>query len=115
LALLTGLEMSPPCELLRQQGTDPAVAAIILDVVLGHGAHPDPAAELAPICRDIIAGGGPQIIIYVLGTDQDPQDRAAQVRAFVDAGCVVTATAARVSLVAAALASRKPEIATTTL
>jgi FdrA protein len=102
-------------ELLREQGTDPAVAAIILDVVLGYGAHPDPAAELAPICRDIIAAGGPQIIIYVLGTDQDPQDRAAQVRAFVDAGCVVTATAARASLVAAALASRKPEIATTTL
>ena len=30
-------------ELLREQAADPAVAAILLDVVLGYGAHPDPA------------------------------------------------------------------------
>ncbi|MGQ0481569.1 MAG: protein FdrA, partial [Pseudonocardia sp.] len=98
-------------ELLREQGADPAVAAILLDVVLGHGAHPDPAAALAPVCRDIMDGGGPQIITYVLGTDQDPQDFAVQRQAFTDAGCVVTETAARASLAAAALATRKPELA----
>jgi FdrA protein len=98
-------------ELLREQGADPAVAAIILDVVLGYGAHPDPAAELAPICRDIIAGGGPQVVVYVLGTEQDPQDIAKQRRAFTDAGCLVTETAARASLVAAAVATRNPELA----
>jgi FdrA protein len=98
-------------EMLREQGADPAVAVIILDVVLGYGAHPDPAAELAPICAEITAGGGPRIITYVLGTEHDPQDYAAQKRAFEQAGCLVTETAARASLAAAALASRTPELA----
>ena len=33
---------------LAAEAADPATAVIMLDVVLGHGAHPDPAAELAP-------------------------------------------------------------------
>ncbi|GEL20937.1 protein FdrA [Pseudonocardia asaccharolytica] len=98
-------------ELLREQSTDPAVAAIILDVVLGHGAHPDPAAELAPVCAEIRAAGGPRIVVYVLGTDQDPQGFARQRRAFEEVGCLVTETAARASLAAAALARRDPAIA----
>ena len=51
---------------------------IILDVVLGYGAHPDPAGLLAPECESVMAEGGPQIIAYVLGTDQDPQRYSAQ-------------------------------------
>lgn len=98
-------------ELLREQGKDPSVAAIILDVVLGYGAHRDPAAELAPVCAAITADGGPAIITYVLGTEQDPQGLAAQRQAFTDAGCLVTETAARASLAAAALAVRDPELA----
>ena len=35
-------------EQLAAEAADPAVAVVLLDVVLGHGAHPDPAAELAP-------------------------------------------------------------------
>ncbi|NMI01340.1 protein FdrA [Pseudonocardia sp. K10HN5] len=102
-------------ELLREQGADPEVAAIILDVVLGHGAHPDPASELAPICAEIIAGGGPRVITYVLGTEQDPQGYERQRRAFEEAGCLVTETAARASLAAAALATRNPALAATAL
>ncbi len=98
-------------ELLIEQGGDPDVAAIILDVVLGYGSHPDPAAELAPVCAEISANGGSRVVIYVLGTEQDPQGFAAQRRAFTDAGCVVTETAARASLAAAAIARRDPELA----
>lgn len=97
-------------ELLREQGGSPDVAAIILDVVLGHGAHADPAAELAPVCREITADG-PAVVVYVLGTDGDPQGFARQRQAFADAGCIVTETAAQASLVAAALALGKPELA----
>jgi len=102
-------------ELLREHAADRSVAAIVLDVVLGHGAHRDPAGELAPVCREIIERGGPQIVSYVLGTDQDPQGYPAQRRAFAEAGCLVTETAARASLAAAALATRKPEIVVTPL
>ena len=59
-------------ELLRAQAGEPDVAAVLLDVVLGHGAHPDPAAELAPVCREITAAGGPRVVVYVLGTDARP-------------------------------------------
>ncbi|MCE0764278.1 protein FdrA [Pseudonocardia kujensis] len=98
-------------ELLREQAADPAVAAIVLDVVLGYGAHPDPAAELGPVCAEIAAAGGPRVVVYVLGTDRDPQGLDRQRRAFADAGCVVTETAARASLAAAALALRDPSLA----
>ena len=33
---------------LEKEAADPEVAVILLDVVLGYGAHPDPASELAP-------------------------------------------------------------------
>ena len=33
---------------LRRAAADPAPRCVLLDVVLGHGAQPDPAAELAP-------------------------------------------------------------------
>jgi FdrA protein len=98
-------------ELLREQGADPDVAAIILDVVIGYGAHDDPASELAPVCAEVTADGGPVVVVYVLGTDGDPQGFDGQRLAFTDAGCVVTETAARASLAAAAIASRAPELA----
>lgn len=51
----------------------------------------------------------------MLGTEHDPQGLARQRAAFADAGCVVTGTAARATLAAAAIASRKPELAATAL
>jgi FdrA protein len=98
-------------ELLREVGGDERVAAVVLDVVLGYGAHPDPAAELAPVCAEIVSRGGPAVVVYVLGTGGDPQDLGRQRAAFVDAGCVVTETAARAALAAAAIAQRRPELA----
>jgi FdrA protein len=86
-----------------------------MDVVLGYGSHPDPAGVLAPVCARLMTGGGPQVVTYVLGTEGDPQDYASQVRSLVDAGCIVTETAARAALVAAGIAARKPEIASVAL
>jgi FdrA protein len=98
-------------EFMRSAGEEDDVAVVLLDVVLGHGSHPDPAGELAPVCADIIAGGsGPRVVAYVLGTDGDPQGWDRQRAVLVEAGCVVTATAARASLAAAALALRRPSL-----
>jgi FdrA protein len=99
-------------ELIRREGHDPATAVLLLDVVLGHGAHPDPASELAPACAEVLAQpDGPRVVVYVLGTERDPQGYLVQRRAFEDAGCIVAPTAARGALVAAAIASRRPEVA----
>jgi len=79
-------------------------------VVIGKGAHADPAGQLAPVCDEIHRCGGPQVVAYVLGTAQDPQGLERQRRALEDAGCIVPQTAARAALAAAALATRDPQL-----
>jgi FdrA protein len=98
-------------EILRAQAREPDVAVVLLDVVLGHGSHADPAGELAPVLAEVMADGGPQVVAYVLGSSGDPQDYAGQRATLEAAGCLVTETAARAAYLAAAIAARKPEIA----
>lgn len=97
-------------EWLREAGEDEQVAVVLLDVVLGYGAHADPAGELAPVCAEVMGGGGPRIVAYVLGTEQDPQGLDRQRDTLKEAGCVIAPTNARASLAAAAIALRKPEL-----
>lgn len=72
-------------EHIARAAADPATGVLLLDVVLGHGAEPDPASRLAPAIRDV----GKPVVIAVVGTDADPQDRDRQVRALADAGAEV--------------------------
>jgi len=79
---------------LRQEADDPEVAVMLLDVVLGYGAHPDPASELAPaIARACAkaeeAGRHLEVVAVVVGTDEDPQDLDAQVQQLEAAGAQV--------------------------
>jgi FdrA protein len=97
-------------ELLAETGRRDDVAVVLLDVVLGHGAHPDPASVLAPACATLAAPGGPRVVVYVLGTNRDPQGLDRQCAAFRDAGCLVAPTGARAALAAAAIARRRPEL-----
>jgi len=76
---------------LHQEAEDPEAAVILLDVVLGYGAHPDPAAELAPaIARARAAaqeaGRHLEVVAVVVGTDADPQDLEAQLQQLRSAG-----------------------------
>jgi FdrA protein len=98
-------------EMLDEQGRDPAVAVILLDVVLGFGAHEDPASQLAPACARAVQHGV-SVVAYVLGTHQDPQGYARQREILQDAGCIVPETAARAALAAAAIAVREPALVT---
>jgi FdrA protein len=82
-------------ERLAAYGTDPRTAVLLLDVVLGHGAHPDPAAELAPVIAEL---GGPAVVVSLIGAKADPQDLSAQAAALRGAGAhvyVSNAAAAR--------------------
>jgi FdrA protein len=96
-------------EMLHEQANDPAVAVILLDVVLGYGAHDDPAGELAPACADAVRQGI-AVVAYVLGTEGDPQGYVRQREILREAGCIVTETATRAALAAAAIALRDPEL-----
>jgi FdrA protein len=73
---------------------DPAVAVILLDVVLGYGAHPDPAGELAPaiakVCKQAESEGRHlEVVAVVTGTDEDPQDMNLQVKQLEQVGVKV--------------------------
>ncbi|WP_243058040.1 FdrA family protein [Nocardioides sp. SR21] len=72
-------------EHIARAAADPATGVLLLDVVLGHGAEPDPASRLAPA----ISGIDKPVVITVVGTDADPQGRDRQVRALADAGAEV--------------------------
>jgi FdrA protein len=74
---------------LRQEAADPDVSLIYLDVVLGDGAHPDPAAELTPVIAEVRAAYGVEVVVVVIGTDEDPQDVAGQIERFEAAGAAV--------------------------
>jgi succinyl-CoA synthetase alpha subunit len=74
--------------------SDPSTAAILVDVVLGYGSHPDPAQDLADALvaaqRDARAQGRTLALIgHVCGTDGDPQGRSAQIRKLEAAGAIV--------------------------
>jgi FdrA protein len=81
---------------LRQEAADPEVRLIWLDVVLGEGAHPDPAAELAPAIAEVREqrGGTLDLLALVVGTDADPQGLEAQAQRLAEAGAVVCRTTA---------------------
>ncbi|MGZ8749564.1 MAG: protein FdrA [Pseudonocardia sp.] len=98
-------------QLLRKTAADPAVAVVLLDVVLGHASAEDPAGRLAPVCAEVGADGGPRIVVHLLGTEADPQRYSAQRSRLEEAGCLVADTNARAAHAAAALALRRPELA----
>jgi FdrA protein len=79
---------------LEQEAADSETAVILLDVVLGYGAHDDPAAELAPAIAKVIAtaktaGRHLEVVVAVIGTEDDPQDMARQLSLLQDAGAQV--------------------------
>ena len=55
---------------LRRALADPATGVVLADVVLGHGAHPDPAAGLLPILESAEV----PVVLSLIGARQDPQD-----------------------------------------
>ena len=98
-------------DLIEREGALSETAVVLLDVILGYGSHDDPAGQLAPACADVMAiDGGPQVVVYVLGTDSDPQGIAGQRRKLEDAGAIVAPTNARAALIAVAIATGQPEI-----
>jgi FdrA protein len=71
----------------------------LLDVVLGYGAHPDPAGALAPVIREAV-DWGIIVIASVTGTEADPQCRSVQEQRLRAAGARVAPTAWQAALAA---------------
>jgi FdrA protein len=72
-----------------QEAADPEVGIVLLDVVLGEGSHPDPAAELAPAIAGLKHSSRADFVVILVGTEADPQGLASQEQRFHEAGAVV--------------------------
>jgi succinyl-CoA synthetase alpha subunit len=75
-------------------GDDEKVGVLLLDFVLGHGSHPDPAgAALAAIAgaraRAARAGRSLHVVASVTGTELDPQHAPTQIQKLREAGVIV--------------------------
>ena len=94
-------------ERLLAEAADPEVAVILLDVVLGYGSHPDPAAEMVPtLMKARKKGRSLAIVASVCGTDEDPQGLERQEAALRQAGVLLAESNARAALLAAAIARK---------
>ncbi len=72
---------------LAQEAENTKVGIILMDVVLGFGAHPDPAAELVPAIKKLPADL--IVVCHLLGTDSDPQNRQKQKKELQQAGAYI--------------------------
>ncbi len=76
------------------EAADPTCSVLLLDVVLGHAAHPDPAAELAPAlaaARRAAADDGRElaVVVSLCAAEDEPQDPRRQAEALHEAGAAV--------------------------
>ncbi len=83
------------------------VAAVLLDVVLGTGAHPDPAGLIAQV---VGAAGAraPQVVASVTGTDADAQGYARQAATLRAAGVIVARSNAEAARMVAGMVRSPP-------
>jgi FdrA protein len=100
------------CRLITAAAGHPGVAALLLDCVLGDGAHLDPAPELAAALQAGRAArppGAPPLVALasITGTDLDPQDARRQREHLEAAGVQVLRSAHQAACVAAALVTGK--------
>jgi FdrA protein len=96
-------------ERIAKEARDPETAAILLDVVLGYGAHADPASEIAPVVRQAISealasGRRLTVVGFVCGTPADPQSLATQETKLREAGMTLAQSNAQAVRLAARIA-----------
>jgi FdrA protein len=94
-------------DFLARAAADASVGVLLLDVVLGYGAHPDPASALAAAVADVVAAGA-AAVVSLCGTAGDPQDRESQAKAFAAVGASVLLSNAAAARHAARLAGGRP-------
>jgi FdrA protein len=99
-------------ERILAEARDPEVAVILIDVVLGYGAHPDPAAELVPALQKASAaarkaGRRLALVGFVCGTGDDPQGLDRQEKALRAVGMLLAGSNAQAARLAAEIAGRR--------
>jgi hypothetical protein len=81
-------------EQLSVEARDETVAVVLLDFVLGYGAHKDPVDEMSQAIKDAKSlqeskGNHLIVVASVCGTENDPQDLMESERRLKEAGVIV--------------------------
>ena len=90
---------------LSMAGRDPGTAVVVMDVIVGYGAHPDPGLELGDAIRLAKREADQQgryliVITCVTGTKDDPQGLAETITKLEEAGALVCDTNAQAARLA---------------
>jgi len=98
-----------------QEAKDPEVAVILFDIVLGYGAHPDPAGEIIPAiikAKSLAKERGRYLsfVASVIGTEKDPQNAMEQSNKLKEAGVIVMPSNAQAVRMATLIATRNKVI-----
>ncbi len=102
------IEPSLRDERVARAGEDPRVALVLADLVLGHGAHPNPARGLADAALEAKRtsrrrGGGLAVVASITGTEADPQGYSREKKTLEEAGVWVAETNEEAARLAAAI------------
>ena len=97
-------------ERIAAEGADPQCGVLLLDLVLGHGAHPDPGPELADAIRGARGaarsdGRELPVVVSLTGTRGDPQSTNATAATLTAAGASVHLSNAEATRAALSLLS----------
>ncbi|HVO17830.1 MAG TPA: acyl-CoA synthetase FdrA [Anaeromyxobacter sp.] len=107
------IDPSTRTERILAEAADPGVAVLLVDVVLGHGSHPDPAGALLPALAEArraaeARGGRLPVVASVVGTPGDPQGYASQRAKLEEAGCAVMDSNHQAALLAGRILDEVP-------
>lgn len=96
------------------EAADPGCGVLLLDLVLGHGSHPDPGGELAEAVRSArataaAAGRDLPVVVSLTGTEADPQGLTRCAESLRSAGASVFLSNATAVRRAVSLASTSEE------
>jgi len=104
------IDLNLRCKRILKEARDWEVATLLFDVVLGQGAHPDPAYELTKAVEEAKSitdreGGYLSVVASVIGTSRDPQNLSVQCKKLEKAGIIVMPSNAQAARMAALIAT----------
>jgi len=90
---------------IEDEAKDAGMRVLLLDVVLGHGSHPDPAGDLSKVLADAKrmfqeSGCYLSCVVSLCGTDQDAQNITEQRQKLEECGAIVTESSTEAAFIA---------------
>ena len=101
-------------ERIRSEASDPEVAVLLLDFILGYNASPNPVKDLIEVIKEaklkaLSRGGYMSVVTSICGTDNDPQNLSGQIKMLKEAKAVALPNSVQAALFARKIVSRLTE------